>query len=200
MWKASTISRSNCRATPPPPTLSSHSLRSSSAWRRRGRSASPESAASARSESAPPSSSAVPCEPASALHPSNTLSRTPSSFESSRNSLVVKAAWSGPRRPVTMTRRIAERSSAASASDAMSVLASSAGRLVRTRATSSATLPWPITMAVSWRERSQPARAQSGWPLYHATNSRAELTPRKPSPGSRSARSPSAPHASTTAS
>ncbi|CAB4832315.1 unannotated protein [freshwater metagenome] len=67
------------------------------------------------------------------------------------------------------------------------------------RATSIATLPAPITTAVS-QSRGTSRDAKSGWPLYQGTKSAAERDPRSSSPGIPSARPSDDPVAITTAS
>ena len=62
------------------------------------------------------------------------------------------------------------------AASVVSVGASSSGVSASIRATSSATLPFPITTARS-RERSNERSWKSGWPLYQATNSVAAHEP-----------------------
>mmetsp|Transcript_19092 Transcript_19092/g.67436 ORF Transcript_19092/g.67436 Transcript_19092/m.67436 type:complete len:208 (+) Transcript_19092:315-938(+) len=112
----------------------------------------------------------------------STTKRTPASLVHSRSSFIVKAACTWPRRPTRCTRRTRERLSASSAWSAMSVLRSSSTDLHSTRAQSTATLPWPTTTTSS-QSRFGDSSAKSGCPLYHPTNSRAECTPRRSSPG-----------------
>ena len=95
---------------------------------------------------------------------------------------VVKAASAGPRRPSTATSVIEAAPSAAIAWSAASVDASSRGSMTSIRATSSATLPLPITTA-RVQDRSNAASAYRGWPLYQATNSVAATDPGRSSPG-----------------
>ena len=64
----------------------------------------------------------------------------------------------------------------------MSVGASSSGVSASMRATSTATLPFPITTARS-PDRSNSSSWKSGWPLYQATNSVAGHEPGRSSPG-----------------
>mmetsp|Transcript_1557 Transcript_1557/g.4960 ORF Transcript_1557/g.4960 Transcript_1557/m.4960 type:complete len:209 (-) Transcript_1557:459-1085(-) len=156
-WKTKRHSRSPVGSPPP----SAASLARSSPWRRRGRSPLTASRASGLRASGSPRSMAT---------------RTPGIWVSSRSSLVVNAAWRGPRRPTRSTRRMALRERASTAAGLMSVLARSSTDLSSTRATSRATLPWPTTSAVSCCARSYAWPAEDGWPLYQATNSRAEIT------------------------
>ena len=92
-----------------------------------------------------------------------------------------------------------EPSSASSACATMSLPANSAGVLARIRATSSATLPMPITTAVL-PDRSGSSPANCGWPLYQPTNAALPNTLPRSSPGMPSGRSRGAPVARTTAS
>ena len=73
--------------------------------------------------------------------------------------------------------------STSSAWSAVSVGASSAGASTSMRATSSATLPLPITTARSAESRSTSRSVWSGWPLYQPTNSVAACEPGSSSPG-----------------
>mmetsp|Transcript_30438 Transcript_30438/g.100748 ORF Transcript_30438/g.100748 Transcript_30438/m.100748 type:complete len:214 (+) Transcript_30438:690-1331(+) len=139
----------------------------------------------------------------------STVSRAPSRAPSSRSSFMVKAACIAPRRPTTLTARAAGRpTSAASAARFTSVASRSHGCAARILAQSSATLPWPMTTARQTRASSPLAapasrpiglsRANVGSLLYQPTNERADRTPSRPVPGSSSAASPRAPHATTT--
>ena len=95
---------------------------------------------------------------------------TSASSPSSRISLVVNLAWAGPRRPITCTSRTLLAISASSIGCGRSVWASSAGSLTRMRATSTATLPTPITATES-ASRVNAAISLSGWPQYQLTKS-----------------------------
>ncbi|PQM46246.1 hypothetical protein C1Y40_03585 [Mycobacterium talmoniae] len=106
----------------------------------------------------------------------------------------VNADCAGPRRPTTTTSSISLWRSASSACGAISVPASSAGSMVRIRATSRATLPLPMITARGC-DRSNVRSAKSGCPLYQATNSVAEATPGSWMPGISSRRSAAAPTA-----
>ena len=123
----------------------------------------------------------------------------PAISPSSRSSLVVNRAYAGPRRPSMVTSVTALAVSTSSTCPGTSVPASTSAFLVSTRATSTATLPTPITIAcVACRvNRSSSA---SGCPEYQATNSVAEKLPGRSSPGTPSRRSTAAPVANTTAS
>lgn len=67
------------------------------------------------------------------------------SVVNSRSSFVVKAAWSGPRRPIIDTWRTAERRRTSSTGVGTSYFSSISGGVSSIRVTSSATLPWPMT-------------------------------------------------------
>ncbi len=118
---------------------------------------------------------------------------TSSSVSSSRSSGVVNDACCGPRRPTTHTCRTRDAASSSSTSCGMSVDESCSRAASRTRATSTATFPTPKHIAVV-----TPPRCwvwASGWPEYHATNSRAETEPCRSSPGTARRRSSDAPAA-----
>ena len=83
---------------------------------------------------------------------------------------------------------------AAIAALVVSVGASSSGVSASMRATSTATLPFPITTARS-PDRSNWSSWKSGWPLYQATNSVAAHEPGRSSPGMPMRRSLCAPTA-----
>ena len=68
----------------------------------------------------------------------------PESVVNSRSSFVVKAAWSGPRRPIIDTWRTAERYRMSSTGAGTSYSSRISGGVSNIRATSSATLPWPM--------------------------------------------------------
>jgi len=68
---------------------------------------------------------------------------------SSLSSTGVNLIWAGPRRPITEILRIRLRASASRACSAISVLRKSSTGVARMRATSPATLPWPMMMAFS---------------------------------------------------
>ena len=65
----------------------------------------------------------------------------PGSAVNSRSSFVVKAAWSGPRRPIIDTWRTAERFRTSSTEVGMSYFSRMPGGVSSIRATSSATFP-----------------------------------------------------------
>ena len=88
---------------------------------------------------------------------------------SSRSSGFVNAACSAPRRPTTTTSCTELRAKASIAWSAVSVTRRSSSGSTSIRATSSATLPLPITTARSC-VRSNCSSAKSGWPLYQPTN------------------------------
>ena len=79
---------------------------------------------------------------------------TPGSVKSSRTSLIVKDACSGPRRPTTRTVFTRLLESVSRACSAMSVFRNLSTLLSNVRATSRATFPCPITMASSPESRS----------------------------------------------
>ena len=68
----------------------------------------------------------------------------PGSTVSSRSSLVVKAAWRGPRHLTMETWRTAERRRTSSTGSGISYVSRDVGGASSMRATSSVTLPWPI--------------------------------------------------------
>jgi hypothetical protein len=123
------------------------------------------------------------------------------SFINSRTSLIVKAAWTGPRRPtirIFLMRLSANRSNAQLV---MSVLRSRPTSVSNIRATSRATFPCPMIIASSPEVRSGFRSRCSGNPLYQPTNARAEyIFLMSPSPSSPSVRSFEAPYANTIAS
>lgn len=80
---------------------------------------------------------------------------TPGRFTISRNSLVVNDTWAGPLRPTADTLRIRLARSFSTTGLGMSVCARASGDLSSMRATSMATLPWPITVAWSMRDKSR---------------------------------------------
>ena len=80
----------------------------------------------------------------------------------------------------------------------MEVSASRSGSVARMRATSRATLPLPTITARSWSSGTW-ASAWSGWSLYQATTSVADVLPGRSVPGMSSGRSVPAPVAYTTA-
>ena len=75
-----------------------------------------------------------------------------------------------------ITSRTLLRDSTASTWSGMSVVFNSSAVFSRTRATSTATLPTPMTIAV-WAVSVNLSRAVSGCPLYQETNSVAEKLP-----------------------
>ncbi len=99
-----------------------------------------------------------------------------SKVDSPNSSGTVQAACRGPRLHSTTTSRIRLTAKASSAWSAISVRASASTSEARTRATSSATLPLP-TMTARSADRSKTEPANSGWPLYQATNSVAAWLP-----------------------
>ena len=98
------------------------------------------------------------------------MTSTPDSSPSSRSSLVVNLAWAGPRRPIMYTSRTLLAISASSTGCDTSVSRSSAGSLARMRATSTATLPTPIT-ATDSASRVKACGSMSGCPQYQLTKS-----------------------------
>ena len=94
---------------------------------------------------------------------------------------MVNLACAGPRRPMIITSRTLLRDSTASTWSGMSVVFNSSAVFSRTRATSTATLPTPMTIAV-WAVSVNLSRAVSGCPLYQETNSAAEKLPGRSSP------------------
>ena len=103
----------------------------------------------------------------------------------------------GPLLPTTFTERTLLLASASSAYSVTSVCLSLSTPHSSILATSSATLPWPMTTACSPRRRRSGSTAHrfSGFPLYHPTKSRAEHTPRSvSSPGMPSLLSREAPY------
>src|SRR5487761_1060267 len=111
-----------------------------------------------------------------------TVTSTPPSSPSSRNSLVVNLAWAGPRRPITCTSRTLLAVSASSTGCGTSVPRSSAGSRTRMRATSTATLPTPIT-ATDSASSVNASGSTSGCPQYQLTKSVAAMLPGRSSPG-----------------
>ncbi len=122
-----------------------------------------------------------------------------SSSPSSPSSLGVIMIWCGPRRPRITIRSIRDAASASRAWATMSLPANSACVLARIRATSSATLPMPMTTAV-FPVRSGASPANSGCPLYQPTKAALPNTLPTASPGIPSGRSCGAPVARITAS
>ena len=122
----------------------------------------------------------------------STRMSAPASSPSSPTSTGVHAACTGPRLPTTRISFTPAALIASIAASVVSVGASSAGVRASIRATSSATLPLPITTARSC-ERSNSRRWKSGWPLYQATNDVAGHEPGSSSPGIPSRRSVCAP-------
>ena len=120
-------------------------------------------------------------------------------WPSSPSSFGVIAIWCGPRRPSTWTVRIDEASSASSAWPTISDPANSSRVFERMRATSSATLPLPITAADATPSGGSRS-ANSGWPLYQPTKAAEPITPGRSAPGIPSGRSCGAPVARITAS
>ena len=104
----------------------------------------------------------------------------------------------GPRRPKTCTSVTAEASRPASTLSGISVERRSTACLARMRATSSATLPLPITATSA--ASSGHSRRTSGWPSNHETKSAAPYEPGRSMPGMSSAASRMAPVARITAS
>lgn len=117
---------------------------------------------------------------------------------SSRSSLVVNLAPDGPRLPTMCTSRTWLAASAASARSGTSVPRSSSAPRARMRATSTATLPTPMTTA-DRAPRANASGGASGWALYQETKSVAEWLPGRSSPGTPSLRSLAAPTQYTTA-
>ncbi len=118
----------------------------------------------------------------------STRTSAPASSPSSPSSVDVHAAWTGPRRPSTTISRMPDETIASIAASVVSVGASSSRVSASIRATSSATLPFPMTTARSC-ERSKSRCWKSGWPLYQATSSVAAHEPGRSSPGMPSRRS-----------
>lgn len=96
------------------------------------------------------------------------------SFISSRTSLMVKAACTGPRRPTILIFLIRLSANRSNAQLVMSVLRSTSISVSRIRATSKATFPCPMIIASSPAVRSGFRSRCSGSPSYHPTNARAE--------------------------
>ena len=92
----------------------------------------------------------------SASSPCTTTS-TPGSSPSSRSSLVVNLACAGPRRPIMWTSRTLLACSASRTGCGTSVACSSFGSRARILATSTATLPTPITATDSASRVNAPA-------------------------------------------
>lgn len=105
---------------------------------------------------------------------------------------MVNLAADGPRLPTRWTSRTRLAPSMSRAARGTSVPRSSAAPRASIRATSTATLPTPITTTERARRAKSPAAA-SGWALYQETNSVAEKLPGSPSPGTESGRSAAAP-------
>ena len=99
---------------------------------------------------------------------SGTMTSTPGSSPSSRSSLVVNLACAGPRRPIMWTSRTLLACRASRTCWGTSVLCSSAGSRARIRATSTATLPTPMTATDSASRVNVPGPT-SGWPQYQLT-------------------------------
>ena len=91
---------------------------------------------------------------------SRTSTDASASSPSSFNSLVVKDAWTGPRRPTSTTRRTGASRRVSRTCRGMSVCASSSSDLLNTRTTSTATLPTPMTATDdtlgNWASKSGP--------------------------------------------
>ena len=118
----------------------------------------------------------------------------------SRTSLIVKAAWTGPRRPTIRIFLIRLSASRSNAQLVMSVLRSTSISVRRMRATSNATFPCPTIIASSPAVRSGFRSRCSGSPSYQPTNARAEnIFLVSSSPLSPSFRSLDAPYANTIA-
>jgi hypothetical protein len=81
----------------------------------------------------------------------------PGSAVNSRSSFVVKAAWSGPRRPIIDTWRTAERYRTTSTEEGTSYFSSMLGGVSSIHATSSTTFPWPM-MVISTCTLTLPGR------------------------------------------
>ena len=99
-----------------------------------------------------------------------TATSTPGSSPSSRSSLVVNLACAGPRRPIMWTSRTLLACSASRTGCGTSVACSSFGSRARILATSTATLPTPIT-ATDSASRVNASAPMSGWPQYQFTKS-----------------------------
>lgn len=99
----------------------------------------------------------------------------PGSVVSSRSSFVVKAAWSGPRRPIIDTWRTAERYRTSSTEFGMSYFSRMAGGVSSIRATSSATFPWPMIDTCSVLCRGGGAGREGCW-VYQWTSDSAGMT------------------------
>ncbi len=105
---------------------------------------------------------------------------------------MVNRAWEGPRLPAMCTSRTRLSASTPRAGCGTSVGRSSSAPRARIRATSTATLPTPITTTERARSAKRPPAA-SGWALYQETNSVAEWLPGSSSPGMPRGRSVAAP-------
>ena len=99
----------------------------------------------------------------------------PSSVVNSRNSFVVKAAWSGPRLPMMDTWRTVDRCRTSRTGAGTSYFSRMRGGVSNIRATSSATLPWPMieTCSVLW---SGGGVGREGCWVYQWTNDSAGMT------------------------
>ena len=102
---------------------------------------------------------------------SYTITSTSGTSPSSRSSMGVNFTWVGPRRPNTCTSVTGDASRPATTFAGTSVDSRSFGCFASTRATSSATLPLPMTAIYS--ASSGQSRGTSGWPSYQATKSAA---------------------------
>lgn len=119
---------------------------------------------------------------------------------SSRISLIVNAACTGPRRPMIRMFLIRLSASRSKAQLVMSVLRRRSISVNRIRATSRATFPCPIMIASSPAVRSGLRLRYSGRPSYQPTNARAEyMFLMLSSSSSPRVRSFEAPYANTTA-
>ena len=93
----------------------------------------------------------------------------------SRSSFVVKAAWSGPRRPIIDTWRTAERYRTSRTGAGTSYFLRMSGGVSNIRATSSATLPWPMMDTCSDLCRGGAAGRDGCW-VYQWTSDNAGIT------------------------
>ena len=99
----------------------------------------------------------------------------PASVVNSRSSFVVKAAWSRPRRPMMDTWRTAERRRTSRTGAGTSYFSRSRGGVSNIRATSSATLPWPMTDTCSVLCRGGGVGRDGCW-VYQWTRDSAGMT------------------------
>ena len=127
----------------------------------------------------------------SASSPGTTTS-TPGSSPSSRSSLVVNLAYAGPRLPIMCTSRTLLAYRRSNTGRDTSVASNSAGSRARILATSTATLPTPITATDSASSVNAPG-SMSGCPQYQLTKSVAAWLPGRSSPGMPRRRSRMAP-------